>query len=118
MKTENTEYPIQNLVSMTDFVLNEKVKLLHFKVMTRYAEFLKQPLKIEMFIPDDEFGFDKVLFPGFKVQETSQGLEIFGQTVLVRFGIERGCTVESLCLYELPLSQSALQSIFKNLLSQ
>lgn len=126
MKTENTEYPIQNLLSMTDFVLDLEKKVydgdLVFQKLgvlaSEYAKFLKKPLKIEMFIPDDEYGFEKVLFPGFKVQETPHGLEIFGHGVSVRFAIENKCLIESFCMHELPLSQVALKSIFNNLLSQ
>ena len=83
------------LISMTDFVL-EQNKLLknapdaydQYCKMVNYANFLKQPLKLEMFVPCDEDGnvlitptehnpiywsneykqaLEKVLFEGFKV---------------------------------------------------
>lgn len=39
------------LISMTDFVLNKKAS--HTQIV-KYAKFLKQPLKLEMFVPCDE----------------------------------------------------------------
>ncbi|MEO4005805.1 hypothetical protein [Flavobacterium sp. CAU 1735] len=63
MKTESTEYLIRNLVSMTDFVLirsNEpalKDCPAEIRTIHRYAEFLQQPLKLEMFVPIDSDGF-------------------------------------------------------------
>ncbi|MPT36729.1 MAG: hypothetical protein E2604_16995 [Flavobacterium sp.] len=118
MKTENTSYPITHLIPMTDFVLlRSKEPVLkdcpgEIRIIHRYAEFLKQPLKLEMFIPDDEFGFDKVLFRGFKVEETSHGLDIYGHGVSVRFAIEKRSAISSFCMHELPLTDTALNQIF------
>lgn len=47
------------LISMTDFVTNYTetgCAVSQIKKMSNYAEFLKQPLKLEMFIPCDEKG--------------------------------------------------------------
>ena len=46
---------------MTDFVLSDKVKSAleyeeSYKIIRSYANFLKQPLKLEMFVPCDEEG--------------------------------------------------------------
>lgn len=50
---------MNNLISMTDFVLEQYKNNYHANTPTRilkYANFLKQPLKIEMFVPCDEQG--------------------------------------------------------------
>lgn len=65
------------LISMTDFVLEQTKslyeenpsKLIHN--LYNYAEFLKQPLKLEMFVSDDE---SKVLFEGFNIISTEYNL--------------------------------------------
>ena len=48
------------LISMTDFVLNETNRPTtlseSFQKCVTYANFLKQPLKLEMFVPCDEDG--------------------------------------------------------------
>ena len=47
------------LISMTDFVLHQYSNNYHANTPTRilnYARFLKQPLKLEMFVPCDEDG--------------------------------------------------------------
>lgn len=48
------------LISMTDFVIQEWEKDLYTddftKIVKNYADFLKQPLKLEMFIPCDDNG--------------------------------------------------------------
>jgi len=48
------------LISMTDFVLEQKIQSYEpehiLKRITNYANFLKQPLKLEMFVPCDEDG--------------------------------------------------------------
>jgi len=44
------------LIGMTDFVLNSKSELHYFKVTQNYANFLKQPLELWMFIPLDKDG--------------------------------------------------------------
>jgi hypothetical protein len=49
------------LISMTDFVLqqtkdNNKQRLNKYSEIVCYAKFLKQPLKLEMFVPCDEDG--------------------------------------------------------------
>lgn len=53
------------LISMTDFVLEQETKYSHvtrdatknpFLLIVYYAKFLKQPLKLSMFVPADENG--------------------------------------------------------------
>ena len=62
MGTIQNEQKIK-LLSMTDFVLQEEKKgmqntdrHLRFERILRYVKFLKQPLKLEMFVPCDEDG--------------------------------------------------------------
>ena len=49
------------LISMTEFILSDKVKSAleyeeSYKMIRSYANFLKEPLKLEMFVPCDEDG--------------------------------------------------------------
>lgn len=53
------------LISMTDFVLEQKKTICkidskdtdyYFNNIVNYANFLKQPLKLEMFVPTDKYG--------------------------------------------------------------
>ena len=49
------------LISMTNFILSDKVKSTleyeqSYKMIRSYANFLKQPLKLEMFVPYDDEG--------------------------------------------------------------
>lgn len=47
------------LISMTDFVIQKRSELMFKelgKACCKYAQFLKQPLKLEMFVPCDEDG--------------------------------------------------------------
>ena len=53
------------LISMVDFVLKQKEKMNcllsqnafeYYKTTSRYANFLKEPLKLEMFVPCDDDG--------------------------------------------------------------
>ncbi len=52
---------MEKLISMTDFVLSDEVKsqleyLNCYKLIRNYANFLKQPLTLGMFVPCDEHG--------------------------------------------------------------
>ena len=52
---------MKTLISMTNFILSDKVKSAleyeeSYKMIRSYANFLKQPLKLEMFVPCDEDG--------------------------------------------------------------
>lgn len=57
------------LISITDFVLEQSKRIMNVEIthleshnqIVNYANFLKQPLKLEMFVPCDEDGnvFDK-----------------------------------------------------------
>ena len=93
------------LISMTDFVLQDK-SMSGVNIIS-YANFLKQPLELEMFVPCDEEGnvleeksifntteedhifnsdsFDKYqqakercLFQGFEVQDNKDWIEFYG----------------------------------------
>lgn len=47
------------LISMTDFVIQQRSELMFKelgKACCKYADFLKQPLRLEMFVPCDENG--------------------------------------------------------------
>ena len=54
------------LISMTDFVLEQSKKIMNCELthleshhqIVDYANFLKQPLKLEMFVPCDALWFD------------------------------------------------------------
>lgn len=61
----NYEYKMNKLIPMTDFVLNYKYQndkpisgqeFYKLRSIANYARFLKQPLKLGMFIPTDEDG--------------------------------------------------------------
>ena len=54
---------MERLISMTDFVLEQNTKweyetdaMTHLSIIIGYAEFLKQPLTLGMFVPCDEDG--------------------------------------------------------------
>lgn len=112
------------LISMTDFVLNEYNERMDTPYndgalvesdaykWVRYAKFLKQPLKLEMFVPCDEDGNileephstnwqnftedgryrnipyqeakEKVLFEGFHIEQNDEG----GDDILCNYTIE------------------------------
>jgi len=74
---------MKKLISMTDYVLdladsNNVEHYLKLGKLIEYAEFLTQPLKLEMFVPCDEDG---------NVLEEPRGYEIFKE------GIKEGGTV-------------------------
>lgn len=63
------------LISMTDFVLNKKAS--HTQIV-KYAKFLKQPLKLEMFVPCDDNGNvlqDPGLIPSFELEQYRKAKE-------------------------------------------
>lgn len=64
------------LISMTDFVLEQELNLCDdykksYGKMVKYANFLKQPLKLEMFVPCDESGNVLEYCPFTKNNETN-----------------------------------------------
>ena len=128
------------LISMTDFVLDkqrfkEDSDTAIFKV-TNYANFLKQPLKLEMFVPErneptvdaymqlkemtrqyDEW-FEKygkeVLFEDFEITTNKEGEKVIlgDYTCLKVSDLENG-TIEDLVKYvHIKLSKSAVKRIF------
>lgn len=133
------------LISMTDFVLEQREKMLqpnsanisHYTtIMGNYAKFLKQPLKLEMFVatrPEptvdaymqpkemtrqyDEW-FEKygkeVLFKDFEIAKNKEGEKVIlgDYTCLNVSDLENG-TIEDLVKYvHIKLSKSAIKRIF------
>lgn len=72
LEVPKTQHPVLNyiqlktetmkdnkLISMTDFVIQQRSELMFKelgKACCKYADFLKQPLKLEMFVPCDDDG--------------------------------------------------------------
>lgn len=140
------------LISMTDFVLVEQMKLnqaknlklkhLYSQYLDRifnYANFLKQPLKLEMFVPCDENGNfleepifhepnneneignyeklieeyyeakEKVLFEGFVLEKD----ELINNGILFWVGKFEGNEIIENCISSnLTLTQNAIKRIF------
>ena len=62
---------MEKLISMTDFVLLDKHAGSPINMNKQYAHFLKQPLKLGMFVPCDEKGNileDPGLIPSYKLE--------------------------------------------------
>lgn len=119
---------MEKLISMTDFVL-EQTELLYEKNQSKlihnivnYAIFLKQPLKLEMFVPCDEDGNvlnqklcdfskyekakEKVLFEGCSsMQQGENTIVIFNHTGIWYAWTNR--TIEYLVKYNLTLTPNA-----------
>ena len=141
------------LISMTDFVLEQKqsesfnestfinTELISLEKIRNYAKFLKQPLKLEMFVPCDEDGNvlekpenyiegyddayndeiynylrakEKVLFKGFKI---NGNYIYYGHFMVCLISEIELYTVESLLNHFIPeteevqLTESALKQI-------
>ena len=134
------------LISMTDFVL-EQNKLLknapdaydQYCKMVNYANFLKQPLKLEMFVPVDEDGNvleepdylderfelkrmiyeeakEKVLFEDFEIKTNREGEKVIvGDYTCLKIKDLGNFTIEDLVKYvHIKLTESAIKK-FKNL---
>jgi hypothetical protein len=133
------------LISMTDFVLNETNRPTtlsdSFQKCVTYAKFLKQPLKLEMFVPCDEDGNvleepdqefeltfwdystkmskyeqakEKVLFEEFEIATNKEGEKVIlgDYTCLKVSDLENG-TIEDLIKYvNIKLTKSAIKRIF------
>ncbi len=68
---------MENLISMTDFVLGDEIECLdegNFIRVIEYAKFLKQPLELWMFVPCDEYGNILKIIP-FKDHEQGSNFE-------------------------------------------
>ena len=129
------------LKSMTDFVLQEQkggqqvnsiTSQLHYRLrcIKKYAEFLKQPLKLEMFVPCDENGNvlpeehkflsctkgyeygkakEKVLFEGFVLEKD----ELINNGILFWVGkFEGNENIENYISSNLTLTPNAIKRIF------
>jgi len=125
---------MKNLISMTDFVLEQrKIHQGDFEDLSdlyfRYANFLKEPLELGMFVPCDEEGnvlneFDylvdidkhtewfeakeRVLFGGFRYNSpgyVTDGIFKFNEEYL------NGKTIEDLVKYNLQLTPTALKQL-------
>ena len=75
------------LISMTDFVFEknkaEEVSRETFLECRRYAEFLKTPLKLEMFIPErQEPSIDAFMQPREMTRQYDEWFEKYGKNVL------------------------------------
>lgn len=115
------------LKTMTDFLLEQSENYLkgfialneYHSITLNYANFLKQPLTLGMFVPCDEDGnllvsFDdryeeskeRVLFEGFEIPKEGIALDRFKQW------LELKCNVESLVgINNLELTPSAVKQI-------
>ena len=104
---------------MTDFVIQEWEKDLYTddfaKIVKNYADFLKQPLKLEMFtciVPEAK---DKVLFENYSVikkKTYSVVIDSHGRNVWLSWNQSK--TVESLIneVTEVSLTKNAIEHIF------
>lgn len=126
------------LKSMTDFVLevlNRDYPYNEVKMLTEisnYATFLKQALKLEMFVPCDDEGNvleyfpihrfadnpkkyrqykkaqEKVLFEGFEVENDLLIIPNFGKQDIKNI---KGLTIEALTEFEIQLTPTAIKQI-------
>jgi len=129
---------MKNLISMTDFVLEQSktsIRTFRFCNCERYANFLKQPLELCMFVPCDEDNNvlkeeteysayaddlkyqqakERCLFEGFNFLERNKKVfhvenkkEVFG--VGYKNGIFK--TIEDLVKYDIELTKTAKKLI-------
>ena len=123
------------LISMTDFVLEQTNKITNewseddqirlLDKISNYANFLKQPLKLEMFVTcvDNEvFNYSmhgnkehfeqakqKVLFEGFQYCEKSNTVR--NQVFIFSKQMIKELTIEDLVEYDLTLTESAIKKL-------
>lgn len=138
------------LISMTDFVLQENkggqqinsiTSQLHQELrrIKKYANFLKQPLKLEMFVPCDvdgnpfnrkeilgqvmdgtnswseyEQAEERVLFEDFEIATNKEGEKVvLGDYTCFKFSDLENGTIEDLVKYvHIKLTPNAIKSIF------
>lgn len=137
---------INKLIPMTDFVLQEKgnfpTSVGQFADhVCDYASFLKQPLKLEMFVPcingvpvneppqyigalelsigkdyDDALAYkeaeEKIFFEGFKMCDRTGGGCVTNDDEHVLLSISLGRSIEILTSRHLTLTQSAINLIY------
>lgn len=137
------------LINMTDYVLEQSkryfdghIVLSQYEELTRsYANFLKQPLALWMFVPCDEKGHvlfnpfaddndagtekeylqiaynkakERCLFEGFKLIGSKHVEAVIANyPVVVGVGFKNGInqTIESLTKQDIPLSETAIKSL-------
>lgn len=112
-----TEYPIKHLVPMTDFVLSRMREPLlkdcptEIRTIHRYAEFLKQLLQLEMFIPVN--GEEKVLFKNFYPCIINRLESAAHDSTTIFFQLRDGKDIESIASSGvIELTDTALKQIF------
>lgn len=149
LKLNNME--INKLISMVDFVLqcdgnketiNEENEYFSTTV-SNYANFLKQPLTLGMFVPVDEDGNvllgkplspakdsewirweneefefykakEKVLFEGFKICDRRDNTCVMTNEYHLNGFMWKDKTVEMLCSYNVTLTEKAIKMIYGN----
>lgn len=122
------------LISMTDFVLHESFgvgneiinKEVFYNKCSNYAQFLKQPLKLEMFVPCDDEGNvlkdpglipsyeleqyrkakEKVLFEGFEIIKEGENIIVKHNETNVWLTWTKRC-IEDLIKHNLTLTENA-----------
>lgn len=119
------------LISMTDFVLQEKTggqqvnsitSQLYYelRIIKKYADFLKQPLKLEMFVPCDEKGNvlkEPSLVPSYELEIYRKAKEkvLFEGIDLdtAKFHCNRNDrTIEYFTSFDVKLTPNAVERIF------
>lgn len=118
------------LISMTDFVLEHDTNQTSARRLSQiigYAEFLKQNLKLEMFVPcvdGEPFNYskhgnseqyeqakEKVLFEGFKTSLNSESVYLI-EDEYINFEISNK-KIETLIYCDLTLTQNAIKQFLK-----
>jgi len=107
------------LISMVDFVLADKYAGSPINTNKQYADFLKQPLELWMFVPCDEDGdvleeIKPYQDNYFKYQKAKERclFEVFFDLIALRYHISRGRTVEYFAQFDsLQLTPTALKQI-------
>lgn len=132
---------MKKLISMTDFVLEQKLMLniqgyekKFISNVSNYANFLKQPLELEMFVPVDEEGNvfeepietvggvelysekyqnakEKVLFEGCVYDDEMEVVRSDNGTDLFYIPESSIYTIETLMERELQLTESAIKQL-------
>lgn len=137
----------RELIPITDFILeheksfevnSEGWAIDYIDSIFKYANFIKQPLKVEMFVPCDEYGDvleepkyynpnkvqlgwayerwekakEKVLFEGFEVCNRNSEMNcVVHKNFHLNTGFKHRKTIEDLTSYGLTLTPSAIKQI-------
>lgn len=101
------------LISMTDFVL-EQTELLYEKNQSKlihnivnYAQFLKQPLNLEMFVSEDKVLFENIKLTSYNPIDKSYQLYDYENDHV--FWLENNDTIECKVDYNLSLTENAIK---------